>query len=366
MPRGSTTTCDTPGGVRSSYTLDTTPSVHNFGTGVAEVAEQIAENRQEPDERQAPSTSVIAGQRSDLVTSNELRKAALPSQLFHGYRHREVEDLLERSAASIDELGRISNSLKSELNEARNAASAPEEIVTDMLAIAVRVVETAKQEAAREAADIVARARGEAEQIASLHDEAKAVIQTAKLEAAEIIAAARPEAEAITRAARSDADAAISAAWTEAYTARTEAESMLASSRAEAESTIAAARAESEALLSRARADRERVLDDATRDANEARAALEQEKAAIDSAINDLRDTWANRIGEAIARLDAIDPARVQTTGQADAPVEESGQPTEADLALQLQERVGGLADPAPSVTAETVADESDTASERR
>ncbi len=61
------------------------------------MAEQIAENGQEPDERQAPLTSVIAGQRSDLVTSAELRKVALPTQFFRGYRHREVEDVLERS-----------------------------------------------------------------------------------------------------------------------------------------------------------------------------------------------------------------------------------------------------------------------------
>ena len=62
-------------------------------------------------------------------------------------------------------------------------------------------------------------------------------------------------------------------------------------------------------MTSSARAERARVIDDATRDASEARATLEQEKEKIDLAIDDLRETWASRISDAIARLDAIDPA---------------------------------------------------------
>ncbi len=183
-----------------------------------------------------------------------------------------------------------------------------------MLATAARVVEAAKEEAKREAADLVARARGEAEQIGVLHEEAHAAIETARLEAAGILAAARPEAEEITRAAHADADAAIAAARADAHAARLEAESMLAAARAEAESILAAARAESEAMLSR-RARRAGSECSTMPPATQARLARRssRRRQKIDLAIDDLRGTWASRISDAIARLDAIDPARVQT-----------------------------------------------------
>ena len=332
------------------------------------MAEQAAENKRDPNERSTPLTRAIDGQRRDLVTSAELRKVALPTQFLKGYRHGEVEDVLERAAASIDELARTASSLKSQLDEARNASAASEAVVTQMLSTAALVVEATKEEAKREAAELVARARGEAEQIGVLHEEAHAAVESARLEAAGILAAARPGIEEMTRAAHAEAEAVIAAARAEAYAARVEAESMLAAARAESESILGAARTEAEAMTSSARAERAQVIDDATRDASEARATLEQEKEKIDLAIGDLRETWASRISDAIARLDAIDPAGgAATPASGETPAENGDHhPEETDLASQLQERLGGGSDPEPPATVEPAVDQSDRANDRQ
>lgn len=306
------------------------------------MTEQVAEDKQEPDERPAASTSAIDGDRHDLVASTELRRLALPRQFFRGYRRGQVDDLLERAAASLDELTRTIRSTKSELEQSRATDSAPEEIVAQMLATAARIVEATKEDAKHEAAAFVARARDEADEVGRLHNSARAALEAARTEAETILAEVRAEVERAARADQAEADALTTAA-------RSEAAAMLAAARAEADAMLAAARAESAAMTSGARSERERLLNDATRDASEARAALEQEKTKIDHAIDDLRDTWAGRISDALARIDAVDPG---VGGIAEVEEAEAASPVsggEADLAVELHDRLSGTAAAQPA-----------------
>jgi hypothetical protein len=206
-----------------------------------------------------------------------------------------------------------------------------------MLATAARIVEATKEDAKREAAALVTRARDEAKQVGRLHDEARAALEAADTEAETILAEVRAEVERVARVDQAEADALTT-------TARGEAAAMLAAARAEADAMLEAARTESVAMTSGARSERERLLNDATRDAREARAALEQEKTKIDHAIDDLRDTWTGRISDALARLDAVDPG---ADGIAEVEEAEAANPdgaSEADLALELQDRLSGTA----------------------
>jgi cell division septum initiation protein DivIVA len=308
--------------------------------------EQVEEGKREPNERPTTLTGSVDGGRHDLVTGTELRTLALPRQFFRGYRRGQVDDLLERAAASIDELTRAVRSTRTELEQSRTTESAPEEVVAQMLATAARIVEATKDDAKREAAALVTRARDEAQQVSQLHDEAQAAVEAARTEAAAMLATVHAEVERATRADRAEADALTAAARTEAGSilaaARAEADALLAGARAEADALLAGASAESDAMTARARTERERLLGDATREASEARVALEQEKTKIDQAIDDLRDTWANRISDALVRLDAIDPGAGETAGAEEAEAESSGSASEGDLALELRDRLGG------------------------
>jgi DivIVA domain-containing protein len=306
-------------------------------------------------ERPADGSSV-ASDRRDLVGSVELRKVSLPRRWFGGYRRAEVDDVLERAAATIAELERVIDSNKSELEQSRQVESASEGVIALMLQTAARVIEEAKEDAKREAAELVSQARNEADVVGRLHEEAQATLESARLEAAGILAAARPEVEEMTRAARAEADGMLAAARAEAdgmlAAAGAETDRMLAAASAQAETLTSVARAEAETLTSVARAEREQLLTDAARKASEARVALEEEKTAIDHVIDDLRTTWATQISDALARLDAIDPSSAAQPVTAEATTSPNG-PSAADLALELRDRLSDGAGARPAAPVE-------------
>ena len=272
------------------------------------MAEPATEHRQQADE--LPSVDVRADSipKRGLVTPNELHEASPSSQRFGGYSRDEVQELFERAAATISELSAELNTLRAKLERPRIVESAPEEVVARMLATASRIVDSTKEEAEREAAELVAQARNEAEGVAQLHREALAELDAIRAEADGILAQARGEAEG-----------------------------MVAAARAEGEGITAAARVEAEALTSAARAERQQLIASSTRDAEEARTALEQANARIESAIEEMRSTWTNRIKDALARLDSLEPAPKQASAAPEqatvAPVQAAAAPVQASTA---------------------------------
>jgi cell division septum initiation protein DivIVA len=262
----------------------------------------------------APSTTRQPGNgaRRDLVATSDLLKPTLPGRLFGGYRRPEVEDLLERAAATIAERDRTIESASRELEQSRHAEPSTEEVVMLMLQTASRVVEETKEDARHEAEELVAQARAEAEEIARLHGQAQVALDGALARAEAMLSGARAEAEDVLRAARG-----------------------------EAEEIMASARAEAVALTSAARSERDRLIANSTVEAEKAREALEIERSKIDEAIVGMRDTWSEQLRDALARIDAIDP------GAALNPV--APEPSEPrhwhvdplDLADELRDRVG-------------------------
>src|SRR5579871_1272071 len=68
-----------------------------------------------PAEADAPEVTparVLLSDRQDLVRADQLRSLSLPNQSLGGYRHGEVDDLLDRAAASIEQLEQTNARLK--------------------------------------------------------------------------------------------------------------------------------------------------------------------------------------------------------------------------------------------------------------
>jgi DivIVA domain-containing protein len=252
------------------------------------------------------------GARRDLLAVSDLREPTLPGRLFGGYRRAEVDDLLERAAATIAERDRTIASTSRELEQSRHAEPTSEEVVMLMLQTASRVVEETKEDARHEAEELVAQARAEAEEIARLHGQAQAALDGALARAEATLSGARAEAEDVLRAARG-----------------------------EAEEIMASARAEAVALTSAARGERDRLIANSTVEAEKARNELELERSRIDEAIVGMRDTWSEQLKDALARIDAIDPG-VGLNPDAPEPSEATHWHVDPlDLATELRDRVG-------------------------
>ena len=252
------------------------------------------------------------GARRDLVAPSDLRKPTLPGRLFGGYRRAEVDDLLERAAATLAERDRIIESTSRELEQSRHAEPTTEEVVMLMLQTASRVVEETKEDARHEAEELLAQARAEAEEIARLHAQAQAALDGALTRAEATLSGARAEAEDVLRAARG-----------------------------EAEEIMASARAEAVALTAAARGERDRLIANSTVDAENARKALEAERSKIDEAIVDMRDTWSEQLRDALARIDALDPGAGPNPVAPEPPAATHWHVDPLDLAAELRDRVG-------------------------
>lgn len=269
----------------------------------------------------------------DLVDAAALRQSELTTQSFGGYRQGEVDELLERAAFAIEHHQATVASLRAEIETARAARAASETVVSDMLVTAQRVIEVSKEEARRDSAELIARAQADADKAAQLLADAQAELAAAHTEAARVLEAAQPEAEAMLASASAEADARRAAARAEAESIQSEADALLSRAGSEAETMTSSAQREAESLTSRALAEHDRLIAASTQDAEQARAALVAEMKRIETAIEELRRSWTNRLNDALGRLEGA--TRV------DGP---------SDLADELHDRVGDNATP-PSAT---------------
>jgi DivIVA domain-containing protein len=234
-------------------------------------------------ERERPSGPSLeggtSGQRSEALSADELFFRKLPTQRFGGYDCDAVDLLLDRAARTIDSLARERKKLAGEIEASRTSAPVVDEAVSQMLMKMQRLMDEERDLAHRAAAELVAQAQAQAE-----------------------------EAERL---------------------------------RLEAQSELDRARVQAEAILVAARADREHLVATWRQEADDARAAAEQERQQIDATIAGRREEWASRVKEALARLD--NDLAVRSASDGDHPDgAESYELTPTDLAAELSERAGG------------------------
>ena len=237
---------------------------------------------QSTSERERPQGTSVeggqGGQRSELLSVDELLFRKIPTRRFGGYDRAAVDVLLDRAAKTIDSLARTKKKLASELEASRTKVPVVDEAVSQMLMRMQRMMDEEKDLAHRAAAELVAEAQAETKQAERL--------------------------------------------------------------RLEAQSELEGARVEAEAILVAARAERERLLATWMQDADDARAAAEAERQRIDESIASRREEWTSRVKEALAQLDT-DLAAPSGNGGDDSDDPESYDLTPVDLAAELSERAG-------------------------
>jgi DivIVA protein len=226
------------------------------------------------------------GQRSELLSADELLFRKIPSRRVGGYDRDAVDALLGRAAQTIDSLAHTRKQLVSELEASRSATNVPllNETVAQMLMKAQELMDEEKELAHRAAATLVAEAQAEADQAARL--------------------------------------------------------------RLEAQSELEAARAEADAILVSARGERERLMVTFTRDADDARMAAEEERERIEAAIARRREEWTNKLQEALTRLDTADLRNAFSGNGNRAEEQGSSELRPVDLAAELSDRAGGASGP--------------------
>jgi hypothetical protein len=236
-----------------------------------------------------------------LVDSEELRLALLQSRRALSTRRVDTRDLLARAAATIDELDRAILETTRELvqmTRERQAAqldtSSTDEIIGSMLSSAARVIGTAQDEAQREAAELVEKARAEVERVEQLHHEAETRLAAATERASNVLTEALAEAEEIAAAARNESEALLTAA-------RSRADAVAAAAAPPPPQVAAPETPEPPAV--------------------EAATTPPAEEPTTSTAHTVELERWADRIREALARIDALElPATTDASDRAGAP----------------------------------------------
>lgn len=125
----------------------------------------------------------------------------------------------------------------------------------------------------------------------------------------EVLLSAQRAAEAIIEDARQEASRIAAESGRDASPILGEANRMLEEAKSvyrEAQVTLEQARLQAETLVEAARAERQQLVADSVSAAEQRRAELDAENRRLGQAIHDLRAEWMARAGEALARLDRI------------------------------------------------------------
>ena len=202
-----------------------------------------------------------------VTSPGDLRDFPLPQQRVGGYARDVVDDLLGRAAQTVESLLEEVNASHEQIARLESAQAALE----DRLQSAAR----------RSPEEIVG----------------------------EVLLTAQQAAEAILEKANQDAAAVAGAAHRDITTILADARATLERTshlHQDAQAAVEQARVQADAILDSARAEREQLIAEAVSAADRRREELEASNLRLETAIKGLRNEWASRAAEALARLEGI------------------------------------------------------------